>query len=51
MTCQLVSSPEVDLIFLAEDPLVFASQVRHTQKFLQKRKDIIGRKADIQTTN
>lgn len=31
-----VSSPEVDLVFLAEDPLVLASQVRHTKKFLQQ---------------
>lgn len=33
-----LSSPEVDLVFLAENPLVFASQVRHTQELLQQRK-------------
>lgn len=37
MAVHPVSSPEVDLIFLAEDPLVFASQVGHAEKFLQHR--------------
>lgn len=36
MVVHIVSSPEVDLIFLAEDPLVFASQVGHAEKFLQQ---------------
>lgn len=31
-----LSSPEVDLIFLAKDPLVFACQVGHAEKFLQR---------------
>lgn len=31
---QQENSPEVDLVLLAEDPLVFAGQVSHVQKFL-----------------
>lgn len=36
-------SPKVDLVFLAENPLVFASQVGDTEKLLQQRKDKEGR--------
>lgn len=34
---RVADSPEVDLIFLAEDALVFASEIRDTQKLLWTR--------------
>lgn len=34
-----LSSPEVDLVFLAQNPLVFASQVGDAEELLGRRKD------------